>query len=761
MGTSRHKPKRCETCIFYKSSDLKGQGWCTHPNRQQSGGMLLLVRAGALDCRNSWGEDFWTPADDETAASVARSAPPPSSSPPRAASAQVVPVPTVEDHVVRQDAIMHHTTSSTPDDDESVNHAALSDQEERAQVIARGAREAIQAARQRKKEQFARSRQPHTAPLPSADTEAGEWMTTTDRASDDVVLSTRPQAIDPFKRSYGAPQPPVPSQEMPRDTGGIVSRYQDDRFDSVPEIRDEVELPRPAHFRGDGNQELAEDDLATDGAELSPNADVTSYDLVLQRARRFQRRSGTRSGHRTITPPQRSVAEASVVAVGKTPETVTKQADPAAPANLDVEPAWASDAAPEEQAVAIGGRAFEGADEDVAPVADEFVMPDWDNDPDVSWITTPARANPGPKPERRRLHLPQLNLWRHQQRERPALAASALAEDDIVEETVWTAPPAPHSIATVDDDPDWVEEVVPVEAYAAAQPEASPADTSADAYVETAWEDEWDHDGAEAPATTADVHGYAASARDLGPTSVAGVPGDVWDEDDWPTLLPADRVTGEATVRHRPQPVTAPFDLTKIRARLFARDDEQDAPAPANADGLSRRAERPQPTRRQPLSAAPRQSPDPDEDPDPDPGSGIDAALPSIEQHWREPQAEFDLRAVVRRQDELLDMRIQLAPDVPRACRSCRSFRAAEGGERGWCTNEWAFSHRRMVNADDLPCESSIGCWWLPADSVCLPADDFATLTAPTPLVDRLLGRLPLPGFDEFDEAEPRRARAR
>lgn len=757
MGTSRHKPKRCETCIFYKSSDLKGQGWCTHPKRQQSGGMLLLVRAGALDCRNSWGEDFWTPADDGRAAD-AQAAPPPFDPASPISAAQAEPAPSVEDFVVRQDTIMHHTVSSPPDDDESINHAALSDQEERAQVMARGAREAIQRARQRKKEQLALSRQPAVAPLPSADTEAGEWSSAAGSTSEDVVLSTRHQSVDPFKRSYGAPQPPVPSRELPTDTGGIVSRYLDDRFDSVPEIRDEVELPRPAHFQASASQASVGDDLDTDAAELPQDSDLTSYDLVLQRARRFQRRTGSRPARRTITPPQRAALEQHAETAHDTPAMLATPADLPGVAAPAAEPAWEPEPVTTDPTIATGEVAVEWADDDLdAPAADEFVMPDWDDDLDVSWIMTPARPKPAPKPERRRLRLPQLNLRRHRVQQPQAIASSAFAEDDVIEETAWTAAPSPQPFTHEDADPDWVDEIVPVETYAASQPDPAPADMSAEAYVETVWEDEWDDDRA----TETSVSGYAISARDLAPASEAHAPVDEWDENDRFTPLPDDRVTGEATVRHRPQPALAPFDLAKLRSRLFAHDHEQGGRAAVDAGRAAPRVDRTDMMRRQAANVVTHLAPDPDDDPDPDPGSGVETALPALEQHWREPEAEFDLRAVVRRQDELLDMRIQLAPDVPRTCHTCRSFRAAEGGERGWCTNEWAFSHRRMVNTDDLPCESSIGCWWLPADNVCLPADDLAKLTGPTPLVDRLLGRLPLPGFEDADEEEPRRARAR
>lgn len=87
----------------------------------------------------------------------------------------------------------------------------------------------------------------------------------------------------------------------------------------------------------------------------------------------------------------------------------------------------------------------------------------------------------------------------------------------------------------------------------------------------------------------------------------------------------------------------------------------------------------------------------------------------------------------------------QLASHLPRICRTCRDFRPAEGGERGWCTNAWAFDHRRMVDLDDQPCETSIGSWWLPADSTWQVAADVSSHGDPTPLLDRWL-----PDFDVY-----------
>jgi hypothetical protein len=84
-----------------------------------------------------------------------------------------------------------------------------------------------------------------------------------------------------------------------------------------------------------------------------------------------------------------------------------------------------------------------------------------------------------------------------------------------------------------------------------------------------------------------------------------------------------------------------------------------------------------------------------------------------------------------------------LAPGLPRVCRTCRDFRPAEAGGRGWCANRWAFSHRRMVDAEDpAPCTTLFGSWWLPVDEVWSTAYDISSHGQSTPLLDTWLPEL-------------------
>lgn len=88
-----------------------------------------------------------------------------------------------------------------------------------------------------------------------------------------------------------------------------------------------------------------------------------------------------------------------------------------------------------------------------------------------------------------------------------------------------------------------------------------------------------------------------------------------------------------------------------------------------------------------------------------------------------------------------VDLTVRVAPDVPRICQMCRDFRPAEGSGRGWCGNEWAFTHRRMVDGQDaMPCETTLGSWWLPADEMWSTRADVSSHGQPTPLLDAIMG---------------------
>ena len=78
---------------------------------------------------------------------------------------------------------------------------------------------------------------------------------------------------------------------------------------------------------------------------------------------------------------------------------------------------------------------------------------------------------------------------------------------------------------------------------------------------------------------------------------------------------------------------------------------------------------------------------------------------------------------------------------IPRMCKTCRDFRPSENGERGWCNNKWAFTHRRMVDAEELPCETTIGRWWLPHDDHWATVVDISNHSRPTPFLDQWMAQ--------------------
>ncbi len=75
-------------------------------------------------------------------------------------------------------------------------------------------------------------------------------------------------------------------------------------------------------------------------------------------------------------------------------------------------------------------------------------------------------------------------------------------------------------------------------------------------------------------------------------------------------------------------------------------------------------------------------------------------------------------------------------------CATCRDFRPAEGGERGWCNNQYAFDHRQMVDRNELSCRGTIGNWWIASDDWWLQKADISHHGRPTPIVDDLLRQL-------------------
>lgn len=208
--------------------------------------------------------------------------------------------------------------------------------------------------------------------------------------------------------------------------------------------------------------------------------------------------------------------------------------------------------------------------------------------------------------------------------------------------------------------------------------------------------------------------------------------------------IPGERLRLERRPRGEPIVETPGFSASTEADHLRGADDER---IPAHRDEMpdsNLRSERQRPVRR-----PARQVPVRDQYDYPIAGDGVDARYTELA-----AEAELDLLASTDVAHE------QRWSNVNRACRTCRDFRPAESGDRGWCTNKWAFSHRRMVDADELPCETSIGGWWLPSDDLWLSAVDVSSHSLPTPLLDKwITDRLTASG--EMQELQPLRRRKR
>ncbi len=201
-------------------------------------------------------------------------------------------------------------------------------------------------------------------------------------------------------------------------------------------------------------------------------------------------------------------------------------------------------------------------------------------------------------------------------------------------------------------------------------------------------------------------------------------------------------------------------DLQAFRSRLFANDGHEtpvapanEAPAPRNPISLARRerqqasapdtqsremrgtAKREERQEAQPVKPADRVS-------ERQAAQHVYLAEPPQDE-WYEPEElpQFDMQDLMEVDEEWLDMEIEIAPTVLKACVTCRNYRPSEQPGRGWCTNNWAFTHRQMVNEGDIACKSTIGCWWLPADEE-VWLEDVDVAADATPRVDRLLARL-------------------
>lgn len=776
---SVHK-RKCSSCKYFNESPLPGNGWCTHHKRQLSSEVRILVRKGELACRDPWGSDYWTSRVEGAVATdteqAVRPAPPerlvagpraddqitsvtaslsdrgPGTSRPGAGDPVPLQETTPDDVIVSQPSMLPEDSRPTLSErtferdrlDLNPNLPAHADQQERVRIIARGNRDAIVKARERVVLRRGGSGADQEADVPDATADAAEDRSLArhgDVVSDNVVGSDGfADGVDPPvsrrygrrpreqqsgltfpSRGYADPTPPVPPEEAGDRSrhSPLVSRRADaDRFESVPEVKPDVALPKLREFL----QSAASETEAREGSSQDSNQQPeTSYDRVLQRARAIKTATQKERNARVIR--NRPVARAAPVSLVSAPTTVHD--DPAlsnAPlagsrrlhndVEGDVEDVGASrdDVIPDDEPA---HNSVFGAEEIAASFGDDENLDDeLYADDDFPDERTDGRSFVGP----------QGSWWRGLSlgfRRRPQTYAAAVDDahdqddwsvDEFTADPSWSVddretssgPERTFSFADADNRRVAAEPSAPLRDSRLAEEELIDYELT-DEVLETSFADDTDRIQAES-----------------------------WREDRHPQTGYLDHDAGDADRSRQDSgfALNDRHDMDAFRAALFG-SGQDDPVAPREPRGDGSQPRRYHGTPAMPYEQLPRQREE----------RSPTHALPIPDRQRYVEEPAFDIRNFVEEDDDLLDMRVQIAPDVPRACQTCRNFRPSESGQRGWCTNDFAFTHRQMVNADDMPCQSSIGCWWLPSDESWMPAEDLLARENPTPLTDRLIAR--------------------
>lgn len=808
---------------------MSGNGWCTHPKRQVSSDVRILVRKGELACRNSWGGDLWTSAEAQVPASDPGPAAPGSAFIANEHTEDQVtsvrasgPSSSETDSIVfsepsfsaenREDIIVDHASVRTNDagpgrasrsrgdvDDDGLNVPAQEDQQERARIIARGSRDAILRARERHTQRRkgadrlhpprGQDDTPHESEdsrvTPTGDQEqeaaaASDAGTASIAKNDDDMVggnlrfgrrahltNETPERSDQkasvpaeFIRTYGDPTPPVQPDDVRRDPHNMVVRKTDrDRFETVPEIKPDIELPRIRQFLQTG--EGAGKGIDPGAADTGSSTPVDSYDLVLRRAQAIKDASRTqRQGRGSGLPRKAPITPGAPTLPAEQTETRGRRSERV---NHLPEIEWDVDADEADESFARGrlpdldtddivsGRHHDdrarshASDIDLPEVADN---PAWDNDDDPRLDND---HDPFTRPLTTADH--RQNWWR------------GLTFGRARNQPVHIGPDEDRDPYTAADADDWIEDEIDVE-----------MDRAADTFHD----DEFTDAVAE-PAEPTVVRRYAATGLSAATSERrSGRPEPrrpSWEPFDESANTPLRRkrigTSSPATV-HSVDPERDRDRSTRgtrsVHAAEFALRDERGMDAFRSA--LFRDDHGPEGS-----STTPAGQPDARDDETVairQPTATADArgsrrtSYRPLEEQVREParlrhapveraddpfqDETFDIRDLVAHGDDVLDMTIELAPELPRMCQTCRDFRPSESGERGWCTNDWAFTHRQMVNAESLPCQSSIGCWWLPNDASWLPALDPSERKAPTPRIDRLVAQSRLHDISQEEE---------
>lgn len=768
--------RKCANCRYFRDAGMAGNGWCTHPKRQYSSDVKILVRAGELACRNSWGGDMFQSRNDSGPSSepdVAHDLPGGHQESDASRDDEVTSVITPPDRSdarsgkVEEDRVVSDRPAPLREPDvDPHNNAAREDQEERARVLARGSRDALMRARERHSNRRNRS---STDPGSDDDNDdPGTWADSGDR-----VATRQKRFSDRFRSARDITQ--TPDQDAPVPRAEIERHWLESsgRFETVPEVDPAFDLPG---WRGQDQRESkpvspekplqAEDTHSPVQVEPAP---ISTYEHMLQRARRVREGKSHKADH----PTRRARKQ-------------LRQAQHRASQPNTLEPAVADDirdefdpddrgvlpAAQPEPALAQGTPAQSALDEhhvatDDTGLADEPRYADGDDldyidedefhdDVDFYQDELQDESEPFAYDDGPGAHDPERPGWRLGgllstlglgRRRAPAAHDDAMVtrhaeayEDEASWDDEWNEPDTHALSAPGWDDRDDADALLDTddESY---EYDPLPANLGNESYIghnqisEHLDAHESDYDVAYDNTYAADEqHLFLDDERERGERAAYD-----------PVLA----THGRPEAWHRQRLVQ---ELPDLDDNLFEETFNRRVPSPTATLDRAPMSEEPslhRETEASRISTSPSESyfraarfrewaeahTDESALEARDRGESVDrATLPDIE------EPNLDLRELVARGSELLDMTIEIAPDVPRECRTCRSFRSADGGSRGWCTNAWAFTHRRMVNEEDLACETAIGCWWLPADRYWLieEQDGYA---AATPRMDELVAR--------------------
>ncbi len=749
-------PKReCASCQFFQNAQLAGNGWCTHPKRQLASDVRILVRSRELACRNSWGDDLWAEKSSHATTSNAHpdDLPAPFIGDPQHDDTVTSVVDTGSRLSVRaetggdnDDRITH---TAVRDDDhapaplsvDDINAPANDDQTDRVRIMARGNRDAILRARER----AAQRRQPAR---PSIEPAAGD---TIDEPVDPGVSSPLTETDSTVSRMAAYERtPPVPRDEVrsvSREASPAIG--PDDRFDSVPPIRADVELPRLREFL-----RHEQPDREPSRTPL-PDVSLSSYDHVLRRAQEIKTSTG-RSFQQAGQASSRNSAPRPTPAKSFSQVPPTPEPDePASERDL----VWDLDIA---NLNVVFSRVRTVLDEEQAR-----------QDPRSSHNQEPAHDLPNEQPQSHMVE---------------AFADEPFADDTFeATDTVIHRPPQP--IAESPRSSWWrslnfgIRRRVSADIQSARTPyRPSPADDApwAEYDDDTLIYDH--HDEPDAIWFDEDAGSIAGESDRVAAMSHFA---DTFTDDDAGDDQDDRLITTEASWLHDETqfPEVQPAAWREQRAALLAQsplsEDVPLPPVPSLPQTVPPARPDPGPVVRSPAPAESRRTyhvedpggfiafrealfatdapthppetsrPEPitatsgwDDDFEPPAYVDDQVTMPpvmakpsrSTRQHSTRV-SDRELRAAFTDQEDVAQ-RFEVASAVRKCCRTCRSFQPSDNQEQGRCGNAWAYTHRQLVNADVLSCHSSIGDWWLADDLAWIPPD--TAIVPETPYTDRL-----------------------